>query len=250
MEGDEQGDSYRYNSGDGNDQIVDYSVSTENSEHLGDILVLGPGITAQNTIVWRRSADLDDLVLTFVGEAGSVRIEEQFGSDNYGVEEIHFDDGAIWYEADLLAAAIVGVVATGGDDVISGTSGNDVIDGLAGNDSLSGLDGYDTLIGGLGNDWMDGGHHGDSYVYNLGDGHDTIREYSSASNYRFGDKLIFGAGIAADDILISQSTTDWKDLTLSFVFGDGSILLDEQFGHNKYGLEAFHFADGDDLVGG
>ena len=109
---------------------------------------------------------------------------------------------------------------------------------------LRGLDGYDTLTGGLGDDWMDGGHHGDSYVYNLGDGHDVIREYSSASSYRYGDKLVLGAGITPWNVTLARSATDSKDLVLTFDENSGSIVSDEQFGHYKYGLEEIRFEDG------
>jgi Ca2+-binding RTX toxin-like protein len=55
-----------------------------------------------------------------------------------------------------------------------GGGGGDEISGGAGNDLLEGDAGSDLLIGGMGNDTLEGGQGLDLYVYNSGDGNDTI----------------------------------------------------------------------------
>jgi Ca2+-binding RTX toxin-like protein len=100
-----------------------------------------------------------------------------------------------------------------GADVLYGGAGNDLIDGSAGNaGSYNQPPGNDTLIGGTGDDTLRGGGGNDVYVFNAGDGHDTIRDYY-IQHYRSPlgkvfapvevdggvDTLQFGAGITADD---------------------------------------------------
>ena len=68
------------------------------------------------------------------------------------------------------------LIGTVNDDLLAGRSGNDTLTGLAGNDTLSGRSGNDRLSGGLGNDLLDGGSGDDTYVYQAGDGLDTIAD--------------------------------------------------------------------------
>jgi Ca2+-binding RTX toxin-like protein len=78
-----------------------------------------------------------------------------------GIETIVFADGVVRNVADLLAATRV--VATPGDDVLTGTSGSDTLTGGMGNDTLRGLAG------------------GDTYVYARGDGVDVIEDTGTAT---------------------------------------------------------------------
>ena len=100
-----------------------------------------------------------------------------------------------------------------GNDSLAGYNGNDILDGGAGDDTLVARYGHNTLIGGEGNDTLlldrgygsssayddykntfQGGkgndilqgHYGqDSYVFNIGDGQDTINDIGGS------DKLVF-----------------------------------------------------------
>lgn len=147
-----------------------------------------------------------------------------------------------------------------GDDVIFGKGGNDVLDGGAGADRLytgreasilrggSGddtLTGYDfaiegsTFNGGTGNDSIVGTHKGDLYIFNLGDGHDTIAERDEQSNM---DVLKFGPGILASDLTIHRVNAD---LVISHSNGTDSITFVAWY--TRYGgnqVERFEFADG------
>jgi Ca2+-binding RTX toxin-like protein len=51
---------------------------------------------------------------------------------------------------------------------------DDLLTGLGGNDTLIGNAGDDQLVGGLGDDILSGDEGDDTYVFNLGDGIDTI----------------------------------------------------------------------------
>ena len=64
---------------------------------------------------------------------------------------------------------------------IFGTSANDTLTGTSGSDTILGQAGDDTLTGGLGNDTLQGGLGSDTYVFNLGDGQDTIFDNGAGS---------------------------------------------------------------------
>ena len=230
-------DTYYYNLGDGND-----TLSEGLDSGVTDKIILGSGILASEVTVTRGSGgDVDDVTLTFI-DGGSITLNNQYyDSSEYGVEEIHFDDGTVWDHATLRSLYLVNA-PTSGDDTLNGFNGYDeVIDGGAGNDTINGLSGRDTITGGLGDDVLDGGADSDTYYYNLGDGNDTITE--SLNNGAL-DKIILGAGIFASEVTITRSTTDTDDVTLTFVDG-GSITLNEQFYDGvQYGVEEIHFDDG------
>lgn len=61
-----------------------------------------------------------------------------------------------------------------GDDRLTGLAGNDYFEGGQGADHITGGAGDDTLWGGKDNDELDGGVGYDAYIWNKGDGFDTI----------------------------------------------------------------------------
>lgn len=65
-----------------------------------------------------------------------------------------------------------------GEDRLEGRLGNDSLDGGSGADRLQGDFGQDTLIGGTGDDQLEGGGDADHFVFNAGDGFDTIDDFS------------------------------------------------------------------------
>ena len=105
-----------------------------------------------------------------------------------------------------------------GDDVISGGSGNDLLFGNDGDDILFGGSGNDTLRGGLGDDTMTGGTGADIFVLAVGEGTDTITDFSVgrdliglADGLSFGVLTFSDGEIAADGeilaILVGVDTT-------------------------------------------
>ncbi|WP_275672253.1 calcium-binding protein, partial [Pseudomonas tohonis] len=79
-----------------------------------------------------------------------------------------------------------------------GGVGNDTLVGGDGNDAIFGGYGNDIIIGGKGNDTLNGYDGADTYVFNLGDGQDTLAEtfYYTAANSTDVDVVRFGEGIA------------------------------------------------------
>ncbi|EDX85499.1 type I secretion target GGXGXDXXX repeat protein domain protein [Synechococcus sp. PCC 7335] len=66
-----------------------------------------------------------------------------------------------------------------GNDLLNGGNGKDILSGGADNDTLIGEAGKDTLIGDRGKDMLTGGAGEDTFVLALGEGTDTITDFSS-----------------------------------------------------------------------
>ena len=104
------------------------------------------------------------------------------------------------------------IAGTSDDDVLAALSDDDhTISGLGGADTLSGGVGNDTLIGGTGNDTLAGGAGSDTYVYDLGDGSDTIASTLDAAPGSV-DVVQFGAGINPSDVTLRYSPNSGDDI--------------------------------------
>jgi Ca2+-binding RTX toxin-like protein len=133
---------------------------------------------------------------------------------------------ATWPVDDAGAFALVGtardefILGLGGDDELTGLGGADLLDGGAGNDMLDGGAGMDYLHGGTGADMMAGGADADVFVWQRGDGADTISDFELTGDVvsveGFGINLAQGARAAdqvGDDVVIDLGGGDV--LTLS-----------------------------------
>jgi Ca2+-binding RTX toxin-like protein len=67
-------------------------------------------------------------------------------------------------------------------DAITGSAAAEVFEGGKGADTLGGADGADTLYGGTGNDRLSGGTGADVFMYSIGDGIDTITDFTPGSD--------------------------------------------------------------------
>ncbi len=168
------------------------------------------------------------------------------------------------------------ITGSGGNDIIDGGTGNDTLYGNAGADTIKGGAGDDTIIadsetnpygtnapyndileGGTGNDTLQGGAGDDTYIFNRGDGVDTIHDYdsyrSTTTSYNAGnDTLQFGEGISADDLILisngndlivgirEEGVTSWADLT------DRITITNWYNTNNK--IENFKFRDGSSMT--
>jgi hypothetical protein len=177
------------------------------------------------------------------------------------------------------------LVGGAANDVIYGGGGFDFIDGGAGVDYLYGQDGNDILRGGAGIDFLYGGQGDDTYVFNRGDGVDTVLDDVTFTTTTSGwhdwhedqdgtnifhhdwvtttttnhpdagrDSLVFGPGIAWSDIAVRQSGNDLivgvKDPAHPGVPFDqltDKITLQHWFDDAKDRIENFVFADGTTL---
>ncbi len=168
-----------------------------------------------------------------------------------------------------------------GNDILSGAEGEDVLEGGEGADTLDGGRGADTLRGGAGDDvlggaanTLDAGYYSwgfisplggnvyeggtgndalrgtsmaDVYLFNRGDGADTLTEVE-VSGQPAGqvDVLRFGPGISPADVSISRVGVD---LRLALVGTSDSVLIKGWFNNSgtgtAYQVEKVEFATGE-----
>lgn len=160
---------------------------------------------------------------------------------------------------DLGWAAPAGSTYTGttGADTLNGGTGYDELDGLAGDDTLNGGDGNDVLEGGADDDilsgdadqdYLLGGAGNDEYHYDLGDGHDIIRENGTGTG-NDDDRIIFGAGIDSGDLTISRYKDSSVLIDIDTGTQTGSIYIENQLNYAAGGghVELIEFDDASTL---
>ncbi|MEK0432158.1 MAG: hypothetical protein RL700_365 [Pseudomonadota bacterium] len=123
------------------------------------------------------------------------------------------------------------------NDTLYGYAGNDTLSGGSGNDTLYDNEGNDSLSGGTGNDTLDGGMGDDTYVFNKGDGADTISDFDYNSGNL--DTLKLGIGLSAAGTVLSRVGNDLK-----LNWGADSVALKTYFASGNYQIETIQFADG------
>ena len=89
---------------------------------------------------------------------------------------------------------------------LTGNANANTLSGQGGNDWIDARAGDDTLIGGRGDDYLEGGQGSDTYIFNRGDGKDTIDQYGGDNSST--DRVVFGSGIAATDMIFTANATD------------------------------------------
>lgn len=136
-----------------------------------------------------------------------------------------------------------------GDDYIEGGDGDDVIVDVSGKNVIKGGDGNDTITGtgimegGRGNDKLIAGaaDSNDTYIYNRGDGRDTIVESAAKSSVSNQDVLKFGAGIDQSQLWFNKQG---KDLNISIIGSDEGVVIKDWYrGQDKH-VETIQLADG------
>jgi trimeric autotransporter adhesin len=146
-----------------------------------------------------------------------------------------------------------GLIGTGNslDNVLIGGGGEDVLIGNAGQDTLHGGSGSQFYDYGLGtmvtqpvNDTLVGGAGNDAYLFNRGDGTDTIQDTALSGE---GNRILFGIGIAQSDLTFA---TNQNMLTITVNDNGGALRLE---GFDPTGVngslvaQTLQFADGSTL---
>lgn len=218
-------DSYYYNLGDGYDTITETRGN--------DKIIFGEGISINNLSFRQDGSNLDILINNDVYQG--VTVKDFYSGTNYQVETLQFADGSTFN----LSTQGITLQQTDADDTVNGTSYNDVIYGNGGHDTINAGEGNDTIVGGIGNDILNGGNGDDTYVYNLGDGFDTITDTGGD------DKIVFGEGISQSDLSFEQIGNDLK----ISVNGkdDKGIQINDHFRYDDSKVETIEFHDGSTL---
>ncbi|MCA1495016.1 hypothetical protein I6F11_29845, partial [Ensifer sp. NBAIM29] len=207
-------DIYVYASGDGYDYLSD------GSNDSSDLDVLRLTDLNQSDVDFRRAGL--SLIMTVQANGETIYINNQFSTDQggyWGIERIEFADGSAWDNQRI----------------------NDIgwIRGTAGNDNLVGTWRQEILAGGGGDDNLTGDWGNDTYVFNAGEGNDTIHDWG---NSEATDVLQLGAGIEAGSVAVGRGTAGFWDVVLNFGTA-GSVTIADGFYGAATVIEEVRFAD-------
>jgi Ca2+-binding RTX toxin-like protein len=240
-------DTFRYQVGDGHDQLT---VGTS------DVIEFGPGLA------------LEDLHLTLKqlnGSGGLVELSTPNAQDALSLNLAPYFGPAGTRAANILQTLTVRTSDGRSASALSLLLGGPgkALTGSAGADTLSGGAGADTLQGGAGNDLLVGGGGVNTYRFAKGDGQDTISETTTANELALaselypdnpgGDHIALGAGITADQLLLSVTpyvSGGTQDLLIRLRGSTDSLLVrnDLQSGGYTEVIASLDFADGTHLA--
>lgn len=255
------------NGGKGNDTLDGDVGNDTYIWNLGDDIDTIRDTAGLNTIKFGENISFDDL--TFKQDGNNLRlivkndisqgiiIQDHFSSNNinnnyHPITIFEFSDGSkfdfrennITLTYDNRAETITGNIgdniidAQGGDDTITTYGGDDIIHGGAGDDEISSGNGNDIITGGSGNDIINGEAGNDTYIWNLGDGMDTITDSSGF------DKIKFGEGITSANLSFFKQGNN----LLIFINDNHQegIIINRYF-EGSYNIELLEFTDGSSI---
>ncbi len=256
-------DTYLFNLGDGRDTIYDHDGGYAST----DVLRFGEGIASADIQTLKSGTDL---VFRHVNGADQITVKNWFSGTtaaagvaaNNIIERVEFADGTAWSWSDIAANGLTQsggsgndiVIGWAGNDIMYGGDGNDTLDGGAGSNQLFGEGGDDilkvavssknnVLSGGAGNDTLTGGYYNDTYLFNLGDGRDTI--YDHDGGYASTDVLRFGEGIGSNNLWFERNATD---LTVSIIGTSDSVIIRNWYSGANYRVEQIQLSNGELLL--
>ena len=250
--------TYIFNIGDGHDTIQESSNTTSNNK-----IVFGEGIYLSDLVFSREQngqSFTNNLVISNKVTGDSITILSFFTYDSvhglyqrYKIQTIEFADGTTLNLEEIYQAARLFNGGAGDDTFIAWDNGDFTLNGGAGNDVLKGSNGNDILIGGTGDDVLEGGAGDDIYIFNIGDGHDTIFDASKGGN----NKIVFGPGICLSDLVFSREKSGQyytNNLVISNKVTGDSVTVLSFFTYDSihnlyqwYKIQTIEFADGTTL---
>lgn len=124
---------------------------------------------------------------------------------------------------------------------VSGNALDNRVVGNSGDNVLLGCDGNDVLVGGKGNDVFDGGLGNDTFVFNRGDGNDTIcRGFTTPDDI---DTLAFGEGITLEQLSFRADARQ-RNLVISIAGSDDSVTVSDYITRRDGVLDRITLASG------
>ena len=203
-------DYYVYNLGDGNDVIIDAGGYNR--------LVFGPGINRDNINI---KADLQGNMRIVMPDGSAITVNDWLHNNRSRIGSLRFHNGFElnrFYFEDYLR--------------VKGTSGDDSSD-------FSHVTEVDLgHLMGKGDDQIRGGGRDDLYIYNKGDGKDTIYDNGGYN------RLAFGAGITQADFRIELSADNDGDMVIHLSDG-GRIRVKNWQKSGQLTIKAISFANGE-----
>ena len=258
LKGGEGDDVYIFNKGDGEDVIEEVNGS--------DTIQFGAGIKPDDVIakVVGDSIGGVNLELSIKNTNDKITIRKHFGflynghsdTPQHQIEKVTFADGTVWTLEDIHTKAhnmsgtdkedIYQVLddksliyhGLAGNDYLYGGIANDLLYGDAGDDTLEGKAGNDTLIGGQGKDYLKGGEGDDVYIFNKGDGEDTVCDVNGkADEIRLGHESI---GVVFERVN--------NDLHVRMPGSLDAITISSWYSGDNYKIETFKSATGSTIT--
>ena len=257
-------DTYIFNRGDGSDTISECDGT--------DTIQFSEGISPDDVDVrrvYKSSTGYGSyaLELSLKGTSDKITVDSYFGyysynglhkSPNSMIEKVAFADGVVWTQ-DTINSKVHNITGTedgetiqafdddpvvysglGGNDNLYGSKSDDKLYGDDGNDHIVGYGGDDLMVGGTGNDYLDGYYGNDTYVFNKGDGSDTV--YDAGGN---DDKIMLGYN--SQDIMFERSG---NNLRLRMIGSSDSVTINSWYTNNsnQYKIETFKSATGSTIT--
>jgi Ca2+-binding RTX toxin-like protein len=188
----------------------------------------------------------NDLILG--GGDSQVTIANFFLGGDYAVDSFTFESGGQISGAQIFGAYGLSLPNVAESDqtvnlpdqrlfaqVITSDDSGQGLFGSSDDELLLGHDGNDTLSGGGGNDTLIGGGGNDNYLFELGDGQDTINNYDTGVGTV--DTLELDKDLALDDLWFSQSG---NDLQIDIIGTDDKLTISNWYSSDAYKLEEVH----------
>ena len=204
----------------GGNQTINGSGGPDNDifgSNFGNDVINNQNTNQTPDILWFATLNPDDitasrqgnnLILTNNATGAQITVLYEFIGENptlfgqnlnpvTGVQQIVFADGTVWNFPDINYNA--GLNTEGVNGTLVGATGASVLDGNNGN----------TLL--------EGQSEGDMYLYDIGDGNDTIDQYTSDILITTPDIVSFGANITPSNVTFSR---DGESANLNVEFND------------------------------
>lgn len=240
---------------DGNDSVYDTNGGNDTyifDEYSEKLSILD--INGDDTLKIKSTSNFNDII--FVRNGNNLRlyfqnnqdqfiqIEDYFLDDDHKIEKIELADGTIITN---LSNYVTGRYSENSNIYISETESSALLEGGE-NLTVIGSDNSDLIVGNAGNntynagkgndyiqDWKGGN---DTYIFNKGDGSDTIVDVGGE------DTIKFGEGITLDNILLEDNYGDLFISILPIHNQNSFINVSKHFKSKIRKIEHFEFADG------
>lgn len=241
-------DIFRFSRGSGQDTIYE-SVSDIDQDKIQMV-----GLSEQNLAFGIVG---NDLVISIIGSEDRLTVSRFFESNARTIETIELAGGVSLSKSDVFSRVLTNYVGGAGNDNLVGRSLNNRLEGNEGNDTLTGGSGYNLFIGGRGNDRMLGGASKDTYVFNAGDGRDSLRDGVDSTAGNDADQIVFGEGLTRSDIVFipradlptddpDYAPSQWLDLVVRVRNTTDRMIIENFFTYGQ--IERFTFSNGDQLT--
>ncbi|UZA13488.1 calcium-binding protein [Moraxella bovis] len=234
LEGGIGSDVYVLGKNFGKDEIINFNPNGQDK----DVIKFTDGILLSHLDIKRTD---NHLIINQKGTTNSIKVTNFFERDalgDFNVQQIIGADGN-YLTVDQIKAIVM--QGTADDDNLYAYSEGSRLDGKEGSDRLIGNAGNDTLIGGTGNDQLEGGAGNDTYLFELGDGKDTINSRDNNTNKI--DSIVFGENINPEQVTLKR---DYNNLVISYSEQD-QVTVQNFFDSNgvtNYRIDQIKFADG------